>query len=160
MIVDVAKRAFRDFEDRYGFKVESSTANRIVFTNAFWKIIVVDNRLEADVFISDANERFKFHVIQVIEFLDPEADLGNGMTGLDQYALLMEQYMTDIFLHGQLAWMQEMSAIENHKSSLRQFINRNFPPGHDLIYLMNSGKKWVENVEKYMHEHDIKLDNR
>jgi hypothetical protein len=34
---------------------------------------------------------------------------------------------------------------------------REFPVGHDLWYLMNSGDNWVENVEAFMNDNNISV---
>lgn len=92
-----------------------------------------------------------------IQYLNPGTDLGTGYyTSIKQYLDWMYQYLDKLVRYGEIDW-QRMEEKLNYMTVLRRFIVTNFPIGHDLIYLMNSGDQWLENVEKYMKENNIKM---
>lgn len=151
-------RIIEDYHKLFGFDVQFRDDTRIVLVNSYLKLIFLDNRYDLDVFISNTNETNKVHLESLVEFLCPdfvfEGPRYNGGLNFDS---LIKGCLKEVLITGNLNWADVLSH-ENRKSAVRKYIVENYPPGHELIYLMNSGNHWLKKVQGYLDKHGITIN--
>lgn len=146
-----------DYHKLYEFKPERLSTHKIVIANSHCKIVIIENKTSYDFFITDAAGKYEFFVLSILEFFHPDTDFSKDayLNGPGCF-LIMQKFLPKFFLKGEVDW-EEVARREKYKTRLRQFIMNNFPIGHDLIHLLGSGHRWVENVEKCMNERGIRF---
>lgn len=166
LLINTFLTAYGPVINKYNFVIINKTSDNVLLMNDDCKILAVGDRFLVDVYIMDRSERYKFNLQHVFEFLLPEIDTdkmmkdcqhkedGTQSSEMSCQAFFLNKYGDRIFIPD-LPWKDDLQKEESLQYKLRKFIMETFHPGHDLYYLMNSGRGWPKAVLAYLDLHKI-----
>ncbi len=176
--IEDIKECFLKFIEKYNFQLSYSNNAKATLSNSYYGIEFNMDRMELDILVRVRGELFR--LMDVLYFLKPEIDWDNEykiiyknikydsrkvleqktfsgpfMRQLSTYAILIDEHLNTLF-EGDNNWVVRLNKKYLYEKKVRGFI-WDFPPGHELYYLRNSGRFWLENVIEYCNNNNIDL---